>query len=193
MCLLIADAPPHGLIGREAGDGFPDGDPGVPDILEIVRVLAMNDLILYSVGCEPAVGYQNFCRDFMCAIAAMCNGRYVPLNDVQSLPKIIIGNRFVQYLSLEGGAREEIQLDSLQQLIMDEVRAVRKLNKDLLEEEVAVKVAESLQKKGIKLLQLQTQDIGNATLYADCIRMSSTLTKARYNCYNLSLFSIESH
>jgi len=169
VCVLIADAPPHGLIGRNQGDGFPDGDPGVPDILEIVRVLAINEVCLYTVGCEPAIGYQNFSRDFMCAIASMCNGRYIPLDDVQMLPQVIIG-----------GAREEIQLDSLQELIMDEVKAVRKANKDLLEEEIATQVAASLQKKGVTLVQLQTQDIGkNATPYADCIRMSSTLTKAR--------------
>lgn len=99
----------------------------------------------------------------------MCNGRYIPLNDVHMLPQIIVG-----------GAREEIQLDGLQELIADEVRAIRKSNKDLLDEEVATRVAESLQKKGVKLVQLQTLDIGkNATPYADCIRMSSTLTKAR--------------
>lgn len=69
MCVLITDAPPHGLIGSSMGDGFPDGDPGVPDVLEVVRVLAINEIVLYTVGCEPSIGMYHFTRDFMAAIA----------------------------------------------------------------------------------------------------------------------------
>lgn len=79
-----------------------------------------------------------------------------------------------------GGAREEIQLTNLQELIMDEVKKIRKVHKDLLESEVASLVTQALQDKGISLVQLEYDQIGkNLTPYADCIAMAASLSKAR--------------
>jgi len=33
VCIMIADAPPHGLL--TSGDGFPNGDPGDNDLIRI--------------------------------------------------------------------------------------------------------------------------------------------------------------
>ncbi len=54
ICILISDAPPHGLV-RE-GDGFPDGCPSGHDPLNIVRTMAEKNITLYTVGVEPSIG-----------------------------------------------------------------------------------------------------------------------------------------
>lgn len=59
ICVLIADAPPHGL--SPSGDSFPNGCPDGIDPLDVVNKLAEKAITLYSVGCEPAlVPYKEF-------------------------------------------------------------------------------------------------------------------------------------
>lgn len=57
ICVLISDAPPHGL--DLANDGFPDGDPGGIDPLKTVRDMAEKQITLYCVGVEPPIGQSN--------------------------------------------------------------------------------------------------------------------------------------
>ncbi|XP_077980269.1 uncharacterized protein LOC144435556 [Glandiceps talaboti] len=101
VCVLIADAPPHGLA--ESGDGFPKGCPDGHDPMKIVREMAEKNITLYSVVCGS---YAEGFKDFFMAIAHLTGGQYVSIKDAKLLSKVIIG-----------GAREEM---SLQQL-MDEV------------------------------------------------------------------------
>jgi hypothetical protein len=54
ICILIADAPPHGLV--KEGDGFPNGCPAGHDPLAIVRKMAEKSITLYTVGVEPPIG-----------------------------------------------------------------------------------------------------------------------------------------
>lgn len=54
ICILISDAPPHGLVA--AGDSFPDGCPAGHDPLSIVRKMAERNITLYIVGVEPPIG-----------------------------------------------------------------------------------------------------------------------------------------
>ena len=58
IVVLIADAPPHGL--EASGDGFPNGDPFGRDPLELGRNMAEQDIAVYTVGCEPALGQGGF-------------------------------------------------------------------------------------------------------------------------------------
>lgn len=54
ICVLISDAPPHGLV-RE-GDSFPDGCPLGHDPLAIARKMAEKGITLYTAGVEPPIG-----------------------------------------------------------------------------------------------------------------------------------------
>jgi hypothetical protein len=54
ICILIADAPPHGLA--PSGDGFPNGCPDGLDPVVIVREMAKKSITLYTVGVEPPIG-----------------------------------------------------------------------------------------------------------------------------------------
>lgn len=53
ICILISDAPPHGLgVG---GDYFPNGCPAGFDPIKVVRQMAENNITLYVVGVEPPI------------------------------------------------------------------------------------------------------------------------------------------
>jgi hypothetical protein len=58
ICILISDAPPHGLDPN--GDSFPSGCPAGHDPLEIVRKMAAKNVTLYTVGVEPSIGKLAF-------------------------------------------------------------------------------------------------------------------------------------
>jgi hypothetical protein len=55
ICVLISDAPPHGLDPSN-GDGFPEGDPTGVDPIKTVREMAEKQITLYCVGVEPPIG-----------------------------------------------------------------------------------------------------------------------------------------
>jgi hypothetical protein len=90
-------APPHGLV--DVGDSMPNGCGCGIDPINIVYQMARKGIILYSVGCEPAILSY---KDFFVSIAYTTGGQYVPLTDANSLARIIIG-----------GAQEEISLEKL--------------------------------------------------------------------------------
>ena len=54
ICILISDAPPHGL--NPNGDSFPQGCPAGFDPMKIVRDMAELGITLYTVGVEPSIG-----------------------------------------------------------------------------------------------------------------------------------------
>jgi hypothetical protein len=99
ICVLISDAPPHGLDPN--GDGFPNGCPAGLDPLRIVRDMAEKYITLYAVGVEPPIVPY---RDFFMSLAYITGGQYVPMVNSKLLAKVIIG-----------GVREEISLDRLMQ------------------------------------------------------------------------------
>ena len=53
ICILISDAPPHGL--DSSGDGFPKGCPCKLDPIKIVQNMAEKTITLYTVGVEPPI------------------------------------------------------------------------------------------------------------------------------------------
>ena len=79
----VADAPPHGL-GIEH-DGFPEGCPTGNDPLVACRSMVENGIVLYCVGCEPAIMQY---RDFFMGLAFKTGGQYVPLSRAQALSKV---------------------------------------------------------------------------------------------------------
>jgi hypothetical protein len=63
ICVLITDAPPHGI--ELSGDDYRNGDPNCRDLLEIIRDLATQGVILFSVGCEPSISQYPRSQCFM--------------------------------------------------------------------------------------------------------------------------------
>ena len=70
--------------------------------MQISNKLADMEVLIYSVGCEPALSNSPFCKDFFMALSLITGGRYVPLANAKALPAVIIG-----------GAEEELQLDAM--------------------------------------------------------------------------------
>ena len=54
ICILISDAPPHGL--DISADQFPNGCPKGHDPIKLVREMAQNYITLYTIGVEPSIG-----------------------------------------------------------------------------------------------------------------------------------------
>lgn len=104
ICILVADAPPHGLTRQ---DTMPNGCPCGIDPVKIVHQMATKGIILYCVGCEPAV--TPF-KDFFEAIAYTTGGKYVPLKNANLLAKVIVGT-----------AQEELSLEKWMTIVQNEV------------------------------------------------------------------------
>lgn len=102
--MLIADAPPHGL--EPSGDGFPNGDPEGRDPLELCHAMGVENITVYTVGCEPALGHYRFARDFFCNVAEMTGGQAIALGSAQLLADVIIN-----------GSAEELALSKLQRQV----------------------------------------------------------------------------
>ena len=137
ICILISDAPPHGI--NCPGDSFPNGSPNGIDPVESVIKLAEKSITLYSVGCEPGlVPY----RDFFSSLAYRTGGQYVPLRNANLLAKVIIG-----------GAVEEICLERLMSEVEDEV--LKKKQEGVVDEKLLAEAVETrLNFKGAKTNQI---------------------------------------
>lgn len=142
ICVLVSDAPPHGI--NCTSDGFPDGCPDGLDPLEIVRKMAKEGITLYSVGCEPQITPY---KEFFMAIAFITGGQYVPLTAAKLLADVIIG-----------GAQEEISLEAIMAEVDKEVKAEMTSGKHIDSSLFAAKVHTKLQSKGIETKQLRRND-----------------------------------
>ncbi|XP_077980029.1 uncharacterized protein LOC144435309 [Glandiceps talaboti] len=132
VCVLIADAPPHGL--DKSGDGFPKGCPSGHDPMKIVREMAEKNITLYSVVCGS---YAEGFKDFFMAIAHLTGGQYVSLKDAKLLSKVIIG-----------GAREEMSLQQLMDEVNNEVmQEYRATGGRVDEDAMATRVETALKKR----------------------------------------------
>ncbi|CAK8992160.1 unnamed protein product [Durusdinium trenchii] len=155
ICVLIADAPPHGL--EPSGDGFPNGDPDGRDPLEILRDMATLGITVYTVGCEPALGAYHFARDFLCNVAEVTGGQAVALSSAAMLADVIIN-----------GSAEEIGLSKLQRQVEEEVLKVqteaRSAGHNISTEASVTAAVASLQARGLTSVQMETDGrMTNAT------------------------------
>lgn len=140
ICILISDAPPHGL--SQSGDSFPNGCPAGHDPLKITRDIAEKGITLYCVGCEPAlVPY----RDFFMALAYITGGQYVPLSNANLLAKVIIGS-----------AQEEISLEKLMSNIQQEVNNLVETSGGAMSTEAMSRIVQSkLKSDGFRVKKMQ--------------------------------------
>lgn len=159
ICVLISDAPPHGLA--EAGDSFPDGCPAGLDPIDITRQLAEKGITMYSVGCEPAILPY---RDFFMALAFMTGGQYTPLGGAKLLTKIIIG-----------GAQEEISLQQWMADVDEEVKSHVAQGKEINDEVLTAHLHAKLASKGAKSKQLQRNMAELAGISSKAKAMSSQM------------------
>lgn len=138
ICVLISDAPPHGL--GEGYDAFEQGCPKGIDPLQVVKNMAEKGITLYSVGCEPAILPY---KDFFSAIAYTTGGQYVPLRNAKLLSKVIVG-----------GAVEEISLEKLMKDVQLDVEDQR--NKGVTDEkELSDYVESRLKSRGATVFQMK--------------------------------------
>ncbi|BGP20334.1 hypothetical protein JCM10213v2_008480 [Rhodosporidiobolus nylandii] len=98
MCVLIADAPCHGL--GEYGDGFPQGGPDGEDPLILAREMASKGVPLFVVACEPALSGYQFGLDWFRALTILTSGMLVPLTTATLLSHVIVGSA-LEHLEME--------------------------------------------------------------------------------------------
>ncbi|XP_068689763.1 uncharacterized protein [Montipora foliosa] len=175
MCVLIADAPPHGL-GRDM-DGFPDGCPTGNDPMKACRTMVEKGIVLYSVGCEPAILRH---KDFFMGMAFMTGGQYVPLSQAQALSKVIIN-----------GTLEEVSQENLMGYIEDFM--TMELENCPSEEKITVsdlatKLERHLSLRNVKCQQLQCNNnpLEPATANAKKIAGQKNLAGVRKLLENLT-------
>eukprot|EP01119_Soliformovum_irregulare_P003212 TRINITY_DN1354_c0_g1_i4.p1 TRINITY_DN1354_c0_g1~~TRINITY_DN1354_c0_g1_i4.p1 ORF type:complete len:405 (-),score=95.99 TRINITY_DN1354_c0_g1_i4:45-1121(-) len=151
IVVFIADAPPHGLSKHQT-DGLPPGWDTHDPMVDVVQML-QKEIILYSVGCEPALGQTSFARDWFKAIAEVTGGRYLSLKNAKLLPQVIIG-----------GASEETDLEKNAALIEEEIVSIRQEasseGKSYTEDEIFELAAKRMGEKGLKTTQGLLSDIG---------------------------------
>jgi len=136
IVVLISDAPPHGL--GELLDGFPDGCPCGLDPLVIARKMVKKNIILYTVGVEPTLScYTNGCS-FYRALAEMTGGRYLSLGNALLLSDVIVG-----------GSLEELELQTIGEMVMSESRAMRTNSTSMSINELEEGVTHKLQNIGL--------------------------------------------
>jgi len=168
ICVVIADAPPHGIGSN--GDGFPQGCPCGIDPLATARKMAENKIIIYSVACEPSLGNYANARAFFKSIAEITSGRYLSLGSAHLLPQVIIG-----------GSAEEADLRKFEEEVIKETEAVKKTTPTLSTTELGERVTCNLAARGVRTWQLdithQPDVIENATDFIT----SPTLADARTN------------
>ncbi|KAL8601608.1 hypothetical protein ACOMHN_003874 [Nucella lapillus] len=164
ICVLVSDAPPHGL--QPSGDGFPNGCPAGHDPMDIVRKLAEKGITLYVAGCEPAL---TPCKDFFAALAHVTGGQYVPLAAAGALTAVIIG-----------GAQEELSLEQwmgqVNQLVLQEVqqRGADNVDHDALSHHVMGKLGAA----GMRSKQLRRNKASLEGATSEAIGMSKCTNMA---------------
>ena len=142
ICVVVSDAPPHGI--NCASDGFPNGCPDGLDPIEITRRMAKEGITLYSVGCEPQISPY---KEFFMGLAFITGGQYVPLTAAKLLSDVIIG-----------GAQEEISLEAIMAEVDKEVKEEMATGKAIESSLFSAKVHTKLQSKGIATKQLLRND-----------------------------------
>lgn len=163
VCILIADAPPHGL--GEEGDGFPDGDPNGVDPLAVIDEMSKRSICIYAVGCQPALSQFRHATDFFVAAARRTNGQAVSLRSADRLPDIITG-----------GAIEEMDLDTLADRVRAQVAQIRQDRPGVGDDECKAAIYRSLTDEGQQTRQLTCPRL--TSVNADVVCRAQTLAEA---------------
>eukprot|EP01084_Bolivina_argentea_P003115 5814_1 len=177
ICVIIADAPPHGLGCN--GDGFPNGNPNGYDPVKIAKQMSELGIILYVVACEPSLSNFRGAHDLMAGLAQITEGRYLPLTGAHLLPDVIIG-----------GAKEEVSLQKLQDFVQNKMDEIKKQKPNISVNEMNDKIKSDMNNFGMTHV---TNDVEDDAIYGDYdntnINMwsnnASSLSHGRKQCKNI--------
>lgn len=165
IIVLITDAPPHGL--NELIDGFPEGCPCGYDPLEVAEKLALKNIIIYTVGVEPALGTYKNGRAFYRAISEITNGRLLSLGNAHLLSDVIVG-----------GSNEELDIHSMQVLVEKETQSLKNSSSSALSlSEIEDEVYSKIKNTGLRTWKLQVtnqindDEIPDSVLIAKCANL----------------------
>lgn len=162
ICVLISDAPPHGL---RKYDNFPLCPAG-HDPVCIASEMAKIGVVLYSVGCD----LSGVDMDFFMAIAFKTGGQYVPLNNASILADVIIGS-----------VQEEVSLEKWMAEVDEEVQRDLEAGKEIDEEDLSKRIHEKMKLAGARAKQLKRENkpVGEITRRAKLMSKLQTLPKMR--------------
>eukprot|EP01063_Lacrimia_lanifica_P022013 TRINITY_DN29723_c0_g1_i1.p1 TRINITY_DN29723_c0_g1~~TRINITY_DN29723_c0_g1_i1.p1 ORF type:complete len:409 (+),score=112.65 TRINITY_DN29723_c0_g1_i1:52-1278(+) len=180
IVVLIADAPPHGI--GASGDGFPNGDPDGRDPVAIAHDMAAAGVVLYVVACEPSLSNYANAHDVMEGLAQITEGRFLPLTGAALLPDVIVG-----------GAREELALQQLEQLVAGE--ASRLEASKASKEEVEARLSELMTAAKVETKQMYVTDVygGYDTTNVRNVATSRSLGHAMANMRPLAQPTMDMH
>lgn len=164
IVIVITDAPPHGI--GESGDGFPNGDPDGHDPLQIARNMAQREIVIYAVGCEPALSNYVNARAFMVALAEITQGQAINLANSSLLGQVILG-----------GSLEEIGLQTLSAQYESEMATLAQAyvtsGRDLSEASTVEDMANELQSR-----------MRVAGVQATCMKTDGKMADTRSPCFS---------
>mmetsp|Transcript_18309 Transcript_18309/g.39504 ORF Transcript_18309/g.39504 Transcript_18309/m.39504 type:complete len:434 (-) Transcript_18309:170-1471(-) len=169
VCVLIADAPPHGL--GETGDGFPDGEPDGSDPMVELDELSVLGVALYVVGCQPTLSYYEFATDFFVAAAERTNGQAVSLSSAAGLADVIMGGA-IEEMDLSKLANEmelDVHRKRIEQPALDEEQLVKSVHSDWM--------AKGVRSRHLTHNKLQARN-GGALRHAGCIKSAKASFEA---------------
>jgi Mg-chelatase subunit ChlD len=141
IVVVITDAPPHGL--GEAGDGFPQGAPTGVDPIQVVHDMAEAGIVIYSVGCTPALDFYKYGKSFLSAIATMTNGRAISLESASDLATVIVA------AAIEGYEEDDLTAD-----VSRQVAALRLAQPEISEQELHTHIYAKLKDSGMQMHEL---------------------------------------
>lgn len=168
LCLLIGDAPPHGL--GEKNDAFKTGAPGEDtDVFAILEDMASANIRIYGIGCEPTLSdlYLHG-SDFFVAAAEKTKGGTVALKASSTLAEVVIGC-----------AVEQVDLDDVYRNVKHEAQILHERDPRLPAREVLQQVFQSLEGKGFTTVRFMEVSALEKTPTAMKLTQCQTLDEAR--------------
>lgn len=163
VCVLIGDAPPHGL--GECDDNFQDG-AGI-DPFVVVDEMAKEGITIFAVGCDELDAAFEFGSDFWVAIAEKTGGRSVALPVAAPLCDVILGS-----------ALQEVEETELMEAMSECIRNLR-IERPGLNDQSEVEVAyQSMHASAMQVRRLEAQELP-ATEESARLVEAQTLGEAR--------------
>lgn len=141
-CVLIADAPPHGL--GSADDTMPNGEEH--DWLECASKLSEMNVVCYTCVCDRSKNDDRLTL-FMDTVARKTNGRCILLTNSSKIPAIIIN-----------GTTEDLEIENVvSQYIKELGTAVNTMS----QQELNAKIQEHFEKNRVKVNTVQVINCTN--------------------------------
>eukprot|EP01060_Flectonema_neradi_P005230 TRINITY_DN1346_c0_g3_i1.p1 TRINITY_DN1346_c0_g3~~TRINITY_DN1346_c0_g3_i1.p1 ORF type:complete len:578 (+),score=94.24 TRINITY_DN1346_c0_g3_i1:47-1735(+) len=152
VVILIADAPPHGVVPQTGKlhemdvDDYPEGDPSNHDPVDIARKMAACGITFHVVAVEPFLSNFRGAHDLMQGLAEITDGRFLPLTSADLLPDIITS-----------AAQEELSLFDAEQVVTQSYRKMK--DAKMSNEKITANLESILSSKNMKSKQMSVPNI----------------------------------